>query len=514
MTTLEKTETFLPSGVHGLLDSLALKCMALVAVLTWAPVIEALRLNSLDVANNWLQLQVGNWIIANHTVPHFGVFSQSSNLPWADPNWGMQLALAILSGVVGLRALPVSVMSLRLLFAAATFVLAGGRRANFWLAVVITVWAQAAWLGSAAVPNALCSATLFAVELILLLRSRDPDCGKILLGIPLLILIWANVDWHFVIGLLALCLFCLANAAETFVLKRNGRFASIGNGKSEFFRMVLVGGLSLLASFISPSSYHSYVTAWQNMFGKSLFYNSLITKMVSFRQPQHYLLMFLAMWAFFVVGKRQARDLFAALALTVNVSLGLALGNEAWIVAVTSAAVIGELLSQKDQASFAARPLTAPLGVAVAFTSVFLIVAASRINGNSEAMSNRMAETLPARACDAIRKNHLPRPIYNELAWGSFLVWYLPEYPVAIDERYELYGEARTKLYYDVTRVQIPANADPALMAARTIIVSPGNGLIKGADMFPNPEEMFRATFPGFHEVYRDDLAVVLSKAE
>ncbi|MGA7646003.1 MAG: hypothetical protein WBW01_05790, partial [Terriglobales bacterium] len=195
----------------------ALQCAVLAVVLAWPSVMESTRLESLDYANSWLQVQVGNWIIAHRAVPHVGIFSQFSNLPWADPNWGLQVELAILYRIVGMRALPVAVMVLRILFALTVFVLAGGRR-RFWRAVVISVWAQAAWMGSSSLSlaNTLCSASLLAAEFFLLLRSRTPGRQKLLYWIPLLICVWANLDWHFVIGLAVFCLFCAANAIEPY----------------------------------------------------------------------------------------------------------------------------------------------------------------------------------------------------------------------------------------------------------------------------------------------------------
>ena len=493
----------------------ALQYAALVAVLVPGSVIEAVRLESLGIADSWFQLQVGNWIIAHRAVPHFGVFAQFSDLPWADPNWGLQLVLAGLFSLIGMRALPVAVMVLRLLFAAMTFVLAGGRRGNFWPAVTLTLWAQAALVGSSPVPNTLCSAILFAAELLLLLRSRAPDRHNLLFWVPLLILIWANLDWRFVIGVAVFCLFCAASAIEPYLQERHWHFCLLDRLPLRASQLGLAAAVSFIAAVASPSSYHSYLTAWENLFGRSRLDNASIMKSLTFREPQHYLLTFLAMWAFLLLGRRHARDLFLVLVLAADVSLGFALGTDGWIAVVTSVAAIGELLLRTGiEADQSAQVLGTVFKGAVAFALVIVILAATRIPSSSEALLNLAAGTLPVRACDAIRKNHLPQPIYNEMTWGGFLAWYLPEYPVAIDDRYELYGETKTKLYYDVTRGQSPPFSDPALMAANTILVSPDNGIIKGADLFPNPEEMFRAALPGFHEVYRDDLAVVLSRQQ
>ncbi len=518
MTTVSTTLKF-PDGVqlnsvHRLLRMRALQCAVLAVLLVSASIIEATQLQSLGNATSWLQLQTGNWIIAHRAVPHSGIFSQSSDLPWADPNWGLQLSLAALSKLIGMRAIPVVVMVLRMLFALAVFILAGGR-SNFWRAVVITVWAQAAWVGSSSLPNTLCSAILLAAELVLLLRSRTPGRQTLLFWMPLLICVWANLDWHFVIGLAVFCLFCGAGAIEPYLQARNWHFGSPDRPALPGSQLGLAAAVTFIASVVSPSSYHSYVTAWQNLFGASPLDNSLIMKSLTFREPQHYLLMFLAMWAFLLLGRRQARDLFLVLVLAADVSLGFALGTESWIAVVTSVAVIGELLSRTSaEAGHSAQLSGTVFRAAMAMAVLILIFATMRIPPSSEALLNVAARTLPVRACDAIRKNHLPQPIYNEMTWGGFLAWYLPEYPVAIDDRYELYGETRTKLYYDVTRGQAPPSSDPTLTAANTILVSPSNGIIKGADLFPDPEQMFRVTFPGFHEVYRDELAVVLTRQQ
>lgn len=494
------------------LKTASVQCIVLAVILVLPSVIEATRLESLGYANSWLQIQVGNWIIAHHAVPHFGIFSQFPDLPWDDPSWSLQVALAILYRMLGMRALPVAIMVLRVLFALTVFILAGGR-GNFWRAVGITVWAQAAWVGSTFLPGTLCSAALFAGEFVLLLRSRSPGRQKLLFWMPLLIWVWANIDWRFVIGVAVFCLFCAASAIEAYLQKRNWHFGWPEKPALSVSQLGLVGGLALIASLVSPSSYHSYITAWQNILGASALDNSLIIKSLTFREPQHYLLMFLAMWAFFLLGRRQAKDLFLVLALATGVSAGLSLGTEGWIAVICSVAVIGESLSCTGVVAGRAPQMSGTVfGAAAALAALVLVFGATRIPSGSDSLLKIIAGTLPVRACDAIRTNHLPQPIYNEMAWGDFLVWYLPEYPVAIDDRYELYGEAKTRNYYDVTRGQSAPSSDPALMAANTIILSPDIGIIKGVDLFPDPEEMFHSTFPGFHEVYRDDLAVVLSR--
>lgn len=499
-------------GVHRLLRTPVLQWVVLVAVLASGCVTEARRLDSLKNENTWLQMQAGNWILAHHAIPHSGIFSQSSDLPWADPNWALQLTLAGLYRLIGIRTLPVAVMILRLLFVLAMFLLAGGRRGSFWLAAGIALWAQAAMLTSFTTPVALLLAVLLAAELIVMLRSRGSGQRRLLYGVPVVILVWANFDWHFVVGVVVLVLFCAISMVEELLQHQGLPFASSERRILPSATLGLVLGATFLGSLISPSSYHSYRIAWQNLWGAAPLDNLLGPKSLAFREPQHYLLIFLAMFAFLLLGRQRGRDLFLVVLLCVNVCLGFAFGSESWMVAVTAVAVIGEFVvrSEASKVEFAQISRTT-FGAAVAIAAAALIVTATRLPAD-RALLELTAKRLPVRACDFVRNHRLPGPVYNELEWGGFLAWYLPEYPLAIDDRYELYGEARTKQYYDVTRGLATPSSDPFLGTANTIVISIDNGLIQGTQVFPDPDEMFRVTFPGFHEVYRDNLAVVLTK--
>lgn len=502
------------NGIRRVLRMPILQGLVLIAVLVAASLVEAGKLTALGNANSWLQLQVGNWILAHHAVPHNGVFSQSANLPWADPNWGLQVTLAVLYRVMGLRALPFGLMMLRMLFALALFLLARGSCGSFWRAAGISLWAQAGMLGALTPPFALLFAVFLAVELGLLLHSRCSGRVQASYWIPPLIFVWANFDWHFVFGAAVFCLFVLVCALERLFESQSWEFVSFfQRPQLPLSQLGIVAGATLVASLLSPSSYHSYVTAWQDLFGNSPLVNSLGMKSLTFREPQHYALMFLAMFAFFLLGRRQARDLFQVILLATNVCLGFAVGSETWIATVTAVAVIGGFLARRDANQPAAMPMArGTFSVAAGIAAGVLIATAMRMPARRETLLDVTAKAFPVRACDFIQEHKLPGPLFNELEWGGFVVWYLPDHPVAIDDRYELYGEEKTKLYYGVTGGQIDPTSDPDLTGANTVLLSSHNALIKGLEIFPDRERMFEITFPGFHEVYRDELAVVLTK--
>jgi hypothetical protein len=74
-----------------------------------------------------------------------------------------------------------------------------------------------------------------------------------------------------------------------------------------------------------------------------------------------------------------------------------------------------------------------------------------------------VSNDFPVRAANSIRQHDLPKPLFNSYDWGGFLTWYLPEYPVAIDNRADAYGEDRMLAYFKLTTGQVPLPEDPSL---------------------------------------------------
>lgn len=483
--------------------------IAILAVLfSAAAVQEARNLQSLNDPSVWLQLRTGNWILDQHSLPRSGLFSRSDTLNWADSNWGSQVILASLYRILGLRALPVIQMVLRIVIAIATFLLAGGRRGGGVFAVVLSVWAQATIFHPSTQPLLL-NAVLFSVELWALFASRATGRRNLLSWMPVLMLVWANLDWHFVFGLLVLLIFLCAVVIEQAL--RGKLFVHVGAVLAAS-RVTVIAVASFLASLLTPYWYHSYAVAWQKWFGESRLAPSPEMHSLNFRAPENYLLMLLVMFSFLSIGRQHGKDLFKVMLLAVCTCLGFAFQREAWTIVIASVAILGSTffcIAGRPEAPSHSYKL-APWATG-AIVLIVLGASASRIPSQTDKLLAVTAENLPVRACDFIRQNHLPGPIFNERSWGSFLTWYLPNYPVSIDERYELYGEEGSRLY---NQAMIPSPDYPALASANTILVSKENGMVLASQMFPNAEAVFQTSFPGFQQVYSDDLAVVWSKLE
>jgi hypothetical protein len=58
-----------------------------------------------------------------------------------------------------------------------------------------------------------------------------------------------------------------------------------------------------------------------------------------------------------------------------------------------------------------------------------------------------VAETFPVEAARLVRERGCPGPLFNQFDWGGYLIWSLPDLPVAIDGRTNLHGEVRLDRY-------------------------------------------------------------------
>jgi hypothetical protein len=104
----------------------------------------------------------------------------------------------------------------------------------------------------------------------------------------------------------------------------------------------------------------------------------------------------------------------------------------------------------------------------------------------------------PAQAVKFIRSNQLSGPLYNSLDWGGYLIWSLPELPVAMDGRTNLHGDERIASSLATWNGSTAWKKDPELLRARLIIAQAGKPLT----------HLIRGD-PRYRLVYEDNTAAV-----
>jgi hypothetical protein len=135
----------------------------------------------------------------------------------------------------------------------------------------------------------------------------------------------------------------------------------------------------------------------------------------------------------------------------------------------------------------------------VLLSLVFLAVAvkASLVVSNS-VNEQAFQKFLPIGAVEHIRSENYQRNLFNSYNWGGYLLWALPDYPVFIDGRTDLYNDEIINQWLKVVRAeenwqQVLENWDVKLVLLERD--------------YPIAKTLVTA---GWKKVYEDDQAVVL----
>jgi hypothetical protein len=263
-----------------------------------------------------------------------------------------------------------------------------------------------------------------------------------------------------------------------------------------------VAGCSLLATLANPYTFHLLPNAFRALYSDVVFQYSAEMHAMNFRRPQEYALMLLVMAAFLALGRRRAMRLFELSVLIAGSAIAFRIQRDAWMVVLPAVAILADGFhlsgSEPEEADDSTIRWLRP---AAALAAVVIVIAAACMPAPSALMS-RVSQTSPVKACDFIRENHLPPPLFNAYPWGGFLTWYLPEYPVAIDGRDDLYGGEILMRYFNVTAGSARLESDPALASARTLLLENQSGMTKALTDFPALRFQYRL-------VYSDELAAI-----
>ena len=472
-----------------------LRIPAMLVLFSAAATIEAFRLTSLSSLDNsdiWWHLSSGLWMLKHHALPRIGIFSQSSTQPWIAASWAYELLLVTTYKAIGLAAIPLFLMGFKTTLSVLTFVLAGGMRGRFWAAVGLSLVAQFV-LGPVQPGPVYFSMLFFGVELLLLFDARRCRRTRLLWWLPLLFLAWANLHVQFVYGLMVLLFFLLATVLESRMIG-----SLIPPGK-----VASICGVCVAATLLTPYFYGPYSVLIKTTFNSANRYLPDF-QALGFRQMQDYVLLLLAMSAFLTLGLRRSGDVFQIAVLAFALGVSFYSQRDIWMVSLVAVAVIGRALPTKAESSAAdetkafRRLLWIATSGAVALAA---IIFALRVPRSREALLAKIATTYPVGACDTIREHRFPQPMFNAYEWGGFLTWYLPEYPVAIDSRADLYGADTVTEYSKMMNAEVPYTEYPAVADAQTIVL-------------PKKANMAAAlgSVPRFQVAYSNDVAVVLTR--
>lgn len=467
---------------------------SLFAFVIWRSLALKLPVRDLD---NWWHLKVGEWIVRNHSFPHTGIFSgTAANRPWAAYSWGYEVLLSLSYKWYDIVGMGVFGTVLTVLVAGSVYRMTRRLSGRFWVGCLTAAVACSVFLFTMCPRPVYFTMMLFATELTLILEANRSGRAQPLYWLPLVFFFWANLHIQFIYGLAIVGLLVGVNLVQRLSAATGWIPEYLSPPTLPLGPVVAVFAGCILATFISPYSYHLYEIVY-GFAGAKLPYKMIRElQPITFQVPSHYLQVLLTGAAFFALGRRKKVDLFKFGLLLVTTVVGYRTMRDAWFVCIAAAACIADFPAE-ETAQDRAETWFECLGLVV-----FLVVAgllfARNTDFNRAGLDAKISSVFPVDAVNHLRKHPQPGPMYNAFDWGGFLIWYMPDYPVAIDGRTDLYGDEIGGRFFETGSGADAYLTDPYLNESGVVLLQrdmPLAALLQGDQRF--------------HKIYEDRLAVV-----
>lgn len=437
----------------GLLSHLTLGRLAV--ALTFVVVFVIALRPPLDVDTYW-HLRSGEWEVAHRAVLRADVFSFTrAGAPWINHSWLSQIVLyglyaalgdfglALFTAVFGTAGMALIYRQMRAdpLVRALVMVLGASAAAVFWSARPQMV----SFLGCAVV--------------LTLLREKWRSGPDRLWLIPPLMLLWANLHGGFALAFVLLAL-AMAGELARWLIGGEDEAASprTSAGLRPLVELGVVGLASAAAVCVNPYGPRLLLLPFQTV-GVGLL-QAFIQEWAApnFHDRRFWPFLALLLALIVTLGRSRRRLDWRELALLAGTGyLALTAARNVPVFVLVAAPLLAdataELLAERGvRFQLDRRPRGALAFAHAAFLALLITVgavyAASELG--PEAMAEARAMTLPVEAVAALQREAPPGRLFNSYSWGGYILWTARDYPVIVDGRTDLYGDALLGPYMDV----------------------------------------------------------------
>jgi hypothetical protein len=395
-------------------------------------------LGTIDLAYH---IRAGDLILHTHSLPARDTFTFTvPGAPWLDQQWGAQVLFAMVYralGWPGLSLLQILLGGLTVWFLYLACRVAGPPPR---IAAALTLAGFAvAWTSLTLRPQLL-AAVLFAASLWLVAGRRSHP--RRLWWMPVVVALWANVHGSFVLGPILLGLGAFQDWYERWHGTR---------------RVLWVTGFTLGATLLNPFG----PRVWSYAYGIAR--NPLISKLVvewqppSIRHPDDALFFLSVVAVVYLLARRGRPTPWPALAwLGVFFVLALTATRNTMWWGLAAAPVLAALLADREPRP---RPELPPSAVNSAIAACLLLIVGifftfSLEGGSTRSPGTRVADApvaLTARLRQVVQPGHR---VFNFQRWGSWFELSVPDDPVFVDSRIELFPAAVWNDYLAVSNAK------------------------------------------------------------
>ena len=408
--------------------------------------------------DTWWHLQSGRWIVAERSIPTTDPFSHTLyGQTWIDHSWLAQIVLFLTYdrlGYVGLALLVAALAALVFIF-----VWLQCQSTDRWLRAFVLIIAAATSSVIWAARPQMFSLALTAAFALVLARLREGDRTTIW-WLPVLMVVWVNLHGGFAVGLILI-------VATLFGEIGNQLLRNAGVAWRDIGRLGLVLGLCLLVVPINPNGLQMVTYPF-----RTVSIGVLQDFIAEWRSPDfHQLHLHPFIWmvlasitALGLSGRRADFTDLTLVALFTYMSL-LASRNMA-LLALVAAPVIAHYGTdalcawrQRLDRPVRARPPsqdTARIVLNWVLVGLMVMAAGTKIAQELHPSANESAKAgfLPVEAIRFLQAEQPRGRILNSYNWGGYLIWELPEYPVFVDGRTDLYDDEFLTEYLSIVFAQ------------------------------------------------------------
>jgi hypothetical protein len=455
--------------------------------------------------DTWWHLRAGQWMVEHHSLLNTDPFSYTrAEAVWQYPGWLAEVPMYLIYhnlGPGGMNLWTAAMVTLAFIFVWPTL---SGK--EFLRAFVIILAAATSALYWAARPY-LITFVLAAIFLWVLEDYRWKRANRLWL-LPVLMVVWVNSHGGFLAGFLIWAAYLVGEIISLKLEGRKFRFA----GHPSSLILLGIGGLMLVAVCVNPAgpvmlaypfktvgieALKNYIQEWQ-----SPDFHSLQA------QPFAWLL-FLTLGAVGFARRRLALTDFFLVAGFAYMGL-LAVRNVALFALVAPMVLTRHAEPLLDVVNRQYRkPINAPEVVPrwqrwvnwSLFGLLAIAVAARVIMALPQSVNeNAFRKVLPVNAVAFLRDNHPAGRLFNMYNWGGYLLWELPEYPVFVDGRTDLYDDALINEWLNTIRGEKGWQENLDRWQINTVLIEPQAALVE------------KLRLAGWKQLYTDPGAVIYTR--
>lgn len=436
----------------------------------------------------WWHLRTGDLIFSTHTLPIADTFSRSvANHPWHAYSWLFDLLVSRLFRHFGLPGMVSYTAGMLLCITVAVFALIRLRQQDFMVAAALTFAAMFSMYHLVSPRPWLFTILFFLIELILLMRARLSGQVRVLLWLPPLFALWANIHIQFIDGLVVLA-FALV---ESFLARSR---------PDDRHRLPLAWASGIFAAcaaatLLNPYGYLLYGDAYHLSAQSGVLNKIEELQAIPFRDGTDFAILFLAIASVAVLAKKRSLPLFEALLLLFAILVGFRSQRDVWVLAGAACVILSTLRFGGSQQSSHLGPIAQ---LAAVFIAIALLFVCGRLfDINQSHLDELSRKHLPVDAADFVQHHGIHGPLYNDFGWGGYLLWKL-HMPVSIDGRAALYGDQRIDRSVATWSGEPNWASDPQLTSAGVVI-----GPVSA------PLTQLLRMDPSFQLIYQDRIAAV-----